>query len=363
MNGLTRKMCILKQQKSGFSLDGTPVSGVARVEHYSGVLTLQLSLINFATLTEGRYVCILCDRAGERIVFPLTPGINTYKTERTPFMAEKGFCCMVVFLHSEAVCVAMGQFGCGTYSAKLLMEGLVRSAPKPVKAVNEEEKAQRKIVFERAEELPIFTEQTADVAPMPESEREDYVENSPEGEAEKYNDEVICDENYYAPGFQPQASGENGTGGVVADTQDATAIAESSGGAEAGVTADEHEDGISGDLFRPLAQEPGQSYYLQVKEELEGLFSTGKRVNVLTTVIPNSEWVLIDEENGCLVGLVYEELQVRYIAYALPAKGKSLPKNMEKACFVPSDPMAAKEGYFVLFQDAATGECVQASCA
>ncbi|MBP5242570.1 MAG: hypothetical protein J6Z36_02645, partial [Clostridia bacterium] len=85
MNGLIRKMCILKQLKAGFSADGAPLSGVARVEKYGKTITLQISLINFAPLSEGKYCCVLCDKSGERLFFPLFPRVTEYTAENASF--------------------------------------------------------------------------------------------------------------------------------------------------------------------------------------------------------------------------------------------------------------------------------------
>ena len=125
MNGLIKRMCILKQLKTGFSADGNPLSGVVRVERYGKLSTLQLSLINFAPLSQGRYVCVLCDKQGERLIFPLTPQVSEYRTENSDFNPEKGFCAVVCFVKTGlSECLAAGQYGSGGYNLKLLLEGV-----------------------------------------------------------------------------------------------------------------------------------------------------------------------------------------------------------------------------------------------
>jgi hypothetical protein len=315
MNGFVRKMCILKQLKSGFSADGSPVGGVARVETFAGSLTLQISLINFAPLAEGRYVCVLCDKAGERVIFPLTLGISEYKT-KSAFDAEKGFCCLVCFLKTSAECLAAGQYGGGTYRLKLLLEGLLPEERAPMPALKP--LPEKQIVYEKAE-----------------------------GKEEKYNDEIISEENYYNQPKRERAVAsamENGTSdGETQKTE--------------GVEAVPHEDPAPD--AHPFKVSDGQSFYWSVKDELEELFTNGERTEVFKKALPHSEWVKVKDGNGCLLGQVYENLQVRYIAYALPATTKELPEGMEKACYIPTDPVHPSKGYYVLFQDAATGECVQ----
>lgn len=346
MNGFIRKMCILKELKKGFSADGSPLGGVARVETFAGQVTLQISLINFAPLSDGRYVCVLCDKGGERIVFPLSPGVNEYHVHNLAFNVERGFCCLVCFLFRDnAECLAGGQFGGGSYSMKLLLSGL-RAEP-PVKNV---------------------PPMSNNVPPMPEMKTPD--QNNDQGEAppdfsapnkdkrektvifetkrEDYDDEKISDKNYYAESGIADSFTENGDAESKITQEQA-----------AGRTTENDEDAEteeSGDLF---ARSDGQSYYLSVKDELERLFASGRRNETLEKVLPNSEWVEVKDSHGCLVGQVYEQLQVRYIAYALPAREKTLPEGMEKACYIPTDPVHPRKGYYVLFQSAATGECVE----
>ncbi len=182
MNGFIRKMCILKELKKGFSADGSPLGGVTRVETFADRVTLQISLINFAPLSEGRYICVLCDKEGERLLFPLSPGINEYRTENKTFDAEKGFCCLIVFaFRDDAQCVAGGQYGGGSYSMKLLLSGL-RAEPSVVQ--NDPPMSEGNSPLSQNE------------PPMPEK-KENEKQIIFEEKKEKYDDERICERNYY----------------------------------------------------------------------------------------------------------------------------------------------------------------------
>lgn len=324
MNGFIRKMCILKQLKKGFSADGSPLGGVARAETFAGSVSLQISLINFAPLAEGRYVGVLCDKGGERIVFPLSPGANEYHTKNETFDIERGFCCLVCFLfRGNAECLAGGQYGGGSYSMKLLLNGL-KDEPKNQAPMSE------------------------DKPPVSET-RQIVYEQKNEERREGYDDERICETNYYAEsGISASATKDD-------DFEKRGEEAPTDGQATDRDENDTYQE--SSDLF---ARENGQSYYLSVKDELEKLFAVGRKSHALKDALPNSEWVEVKEANGCLIGQIYEELQVRYIAYALPAREKTLPEGMEKACYIPTDPVHPTKGYYVLFQSAATGECVEA---
>ena len=61
------------------------------------------------------------------------------------------------------------------------------------------------------------------------------------------------------------------------------------------------------------------------------------------------------------MGVIYEEAAPLYICYAFPAENKDEPPEdiAETCAFVPLSPFANADGCFVIFQSAATGECVK----
>lgn len=59
--GYTKNIAVLKGVAGGFSVDGGPLSGLVKAERYSSELRAEVSLINFAPLSEGRYVAVLSD--------------------------------------------------------------------------------------------------------------------------------------------------------------------------------------------------------------------------------------------------------------------------------------------------------------
>ena len=108
----------------------------------------------------------------------------------------------------------------------------------------------------------------------------------------------------------------------------------------------------------------GDGYYRHVKAEIDELFVKYKKDDTLNGAFACSEWVRVESENGeksYLVGVLYEENEARYICYALPAEEKENPPDeIKEVCtFVPTSPLNENEGYFVIFQSAATGECIK----
>lgn len=340
MNGLIKRMCILKQLKTGFSADGNPLNGVVRVERYGKICTVQLSLINFAPLSDGRYLCVLCDKQGERIVFPVVPPTGEFKEEGGLFNPEKGFCSLVCFLRNGEVSrLAAGQYGAGGYNLNLLLSGVGTSLSDSSSSVSAVEKTPRK------EEIDL---------PMPEKEEKKKEKEIVFVRESDYDDEAISGQNYYS-----EAS-ESGKGSSAEDITHENAVAESETQTTEGDCASKDDE--TENVLHPFKIADGQSYYYKIKDELENLFAVSPRVNDLTASIPDSEWVRVDGADGCLVGIIYENLEIRYIAYALPACGKEPPESLPDSCFVPVDPFSEESGgYFVLFQDAATGETLRVS--
>ncbi len=359
MNGLIKRMCILKQTKNGFSADGNPVSGVARVERYGKLTTVQLSLVNFAPLSGGKYLCILCDKAGERIVFSPTGAQGEHRADNIPFNLEKGFCVLVAFVRDGVDCIAYGQYGAGSYNIRLLLDGVIT----PEKSKRESETAMdESVTFLPApsrREVEIVRLQTVNEPPMPETTGE-YTPPTPEV---GYDDEAVSESDYYAGG-EGYESGD-------CMSVDANENACFAGESQAVDGADASKNDTAEKLFRPFKVNDGQTYFNAVKDEIETLFENGERTDDLSRAFPQSEWVKIADADGCLVGIIYEDFAPKYIAYALPSRGERIPpKELTGACFVPCEPYfiggqneageknGKNEGYFVLFQDVSTGECV-----
>ena len=59
-----KRTCILRQIKQGFSGDGRALSGLVKIEQYGKNLSAEVSVINFAPLTEGEYYCLISDGFG-----------------------------------------------------------------------------------------------------------------------------------------------------------------------------------------------------------------------------------------------------------------------------------------------------------
>jgi len=109
-----------------------------------------------------------------------------------------------------------------------------------------------------------------------------------------------------------------------------------------------------------------KDFYGQVKDQVEVLFEKYKKDESLEEIIPNSKWVRVTydgEENFYILGLIFDEEKVlKYISYGVPSCDSSTPPDdlSDYAQWLPKDVLSTqKEGYWIVCQDAKTGETLK----
>ena len=328
-----KKLCVLKQLASGFAADGKKVSALLTAESFGGRLTLTLALIGFAPLSSGRYRCLVCDEKGQTEVFDTDETGATVKRE-SPLDIEAGLCCLVCFVGGKGKPAAFGKCGEKTYDVKrlcALLDGMERPAQNGTKKAdtpagktahpkNKEEEKQR---------------ESAERPALPEP---------------PYDDEVVATENYYE--FEDTDNEEIGKGGE-----------EEKGGEGAGADEDAQS------LFRFTGgkgggTDEGACYYDKVKGELSALFEKYPAEEELAGCIPYSRWakVIFSRNKYYTVGVICDEKKPRYICYGVPAESRGDPPDALKGycSFLPLSVFnLSGKGYWMMFQDAETGECIK----
>ena len=113
-------------------------------------------------------------------------------------------------------------------------------------------------------------------------------------------------------------------------------------------------------------EEGSKSFYEQIKPQIDALFNKYEEYKLLEEIIPSSKWAKIvydNEGNYYILGLIYKENQeVLYICYGVPSVGGNNPPDdiKEYAGWLPKDSNNADgEGYFIVCQDAITGETLK----
>ncbi len=300
MGAYVKKIAVIKQVKSGFSADGGAVSGLVKCETYAGFLKVEVSLINFAPLTEGRYV------------LGVTDGLKTVVFEGLSYEGEgdlnlsSGFAFLVCFCHNTVAPIASaacGQMACA---------------------------------------LPDLKEEMT---------RRENIRPPKGGVA--YDDEAITEVNYYESSYEGGAAvreaqtqeEERGAGGE--DEKDTRPFQseKKSRVREAAAVAGEP---ISGGLA-------GGDFYTRMEGDIKRIFATYPSEPALESAMEGSRFARISygDNKFYVFGVLKVEGKPRYICYGVPATNSENPPPSLKDCasFVPTE----NGGYWMTYQDAATG--------
>ena len=311
--GYTKNIAIIRGLKSGFSSDGGELSGLVKAEKYGSYLRVEVSLINFAPLTDGRYVAGISDGKNTCILEGLNfEGVSEVDT-------GGGFAALVCFVNGTVSPIACAV--CGNFHSTIT--GIKES-------------------IERQERSNLLN-------PPVTKKSEPVVEEAP------YEDEALAQENYYEY-EQAYKSG----GALRTDPQK-----EEDG---QGVLKDEEasgtfeENGVGG-----LAQ--GGKFYFQMKEEIKKVLSSFPKEEELENVVENSRWVRINygDNKYYVFGIIYggekplNESMPQYICYGVPSvDSKNPPESLRGlASFIPASKENVQSGYWVMYQDADTGASIK----
>lgn len=336
MSQFLKRTAVFQQLQKGFSEGGSSVGGVLQAEQYGDYLTVRLSLLHFAPLQEGRYVCILYDGATTEYFDCATSRFQKH----TAFSLANGFCALICFvkeLISPVACALCGMKSCN-------IEDMIAYISVPLSPTQRESSPAHQVRPDKREEFHGEQGQRRQSEP-PKQQREGTRED--ESQAKKESDGQRTESERRAESEQrtadgPQDEGEEERGEVLSCGYRDDALAEENYYEREGICSEE---------------ERGEAYYQKVREDIARLFALHERDTSLCESIPHSEWVKVPAgKSYYLLGLCYERGKVRYLAYAVPSQ---VPAEEIRAhsYFVPLslfDPTGA--GYYVVFQDAQTGE-------
>lgn len=314
----TKNIAVIRGVKEGFSADGGALSGIVKAEKYSSNLKIEVNLINFAPLAEGRYVTALTDGAHTEIVE------NCLFEGRSQVDTSAGFAAVICFVNggvqllASAVC---GNFQAAVFGLKAEIERAEKiKGADTVKTVGDDG---------RKPEKP--------VKPAPES-----AETS--APPAKYEDEAIAEVNYYE----------------LAETDE--------GGVPLCENEEKKEDGAEycKDEKSSCAVEEGLArggFYEKMKPEIEGLLSAYPACEELERAIEGSRFVKINYGDGkfYVFGIIYSDGVPRYICYGLPSSDPDDPPESMRgiSSFFPAG-SASGTGFWIMYQDADTGASLQA---
>lgn len=308
-----KRLCILKQMKKGFSVDGSSLTGAIYAERLGSELIITPRIPALAPLQDGRYALALC--AGERS-FVLELKGNIPLKAPADFSLKGGFSALLCFVRGEAEPIAFGACGDRTQKDREFLLSLFSKREAREETLQEE-------------------------SHMREEEEMAKEEEKDEREAgnEQYDDEAIADADYFRSVCEDAQNADDGG-------------ANSQKGEEKGAGVCENEEDKS---VHPFLEERGSlTYYYEIAPKIKEAMQKYPRDEKMEKVFPHSEWV---KAEGALLGVIYAEGLPRFLCVAMRNEP---PKEVkEYSLFVPDSPYSEEEGYFVVFQDADSGEYVK----
>lgn len=336
---------ILKQVENGYSTCNKTLNGIVRIENFFGVTELSLSLINVSTLASGKFFLYLFGNANTLLSFelPLRP-INFRKVLENSNGFEEGFACALTVVDSNIpLTIAFGKTENFNFSInqakKLIADNCL---------VEKKQSAKNCVTFEKDEKNneSVFN---------PSSNCEPVLE---------YNDEAVATVNYYELEEELAKKvdkinrwSDEGLRNENGNANDCRQQEEK----------EEQNDACFGSNeaspFASQKQEFEPPFFLTASKELELLFNKFPCYDKLSCYFPDSKFVRInyDEERFYIVGVVKEEKKEKYICYGIPAVySKTPPEELKGYCsFIPLSIFDMHgEGFWMMFQDATTGECI-----
>lgn len=383
MAGYTKNIAVIRGIKSGFSADGGALSGLVKAEKYGTFFRAEISLINFAPLTQGRYITAVTD--GENTV--ICEG--GYCECQSNIETSEGFAAVVCFVNGEVSPVAVAVCGDMAWAAPLA----VREAEKQEKnkhlpeagAAYEDEAIAEDNYYEYGKN----TQSERDVRKDKEEEKgrgggeneaHFSLRKEPEDAAEKntckkedgFADGKLNDfteKNCYCPADMPEIPQNNKAcekDNCGAENPDKNRLRENAGKTENKKTdkaenafksyaAENSENGGKAREI-PLADDLG--FYERMRGEIEKLLISHPHETELEEAVENSRWVRINYggKRFYVFGIIFEEGRPSYVCYGVPAMGSACPESLKgMAGFIP----AGSGGYWVMYQDARTGASVK----
>ena len=304
MGGYSKSIAVIRGLKDGFSADGGQLTGVVKIESYGRAIRVEVTKINFAPLSEGKYVT------------GITDGKNTVVFEGDTYEGD-----------------AEIDTGCGFAALICFINGSVSPIAAAVSGNYRGEALGIKSYIEQLERIGI-------------SSHDEQTE-------QKYEDEAIAEDNYYEYA-QTDESGDTVCTNSQKEERTRTAVPD-----EEIVGAVQKESGLNSK--KTLSH--GGSFYDKMKGEIEGLLSAYPAESTLCALIEGSKWVKINygDDKYYVFGVIYSGGNPQYLCYGVPSEGQtSPPESMAGlASFVPANADGSRGGYWVMYQDAATGASIK----
>ena len=346
-----KKVLILKQVNEGFSLNGKTASAICRIETDSFITSFNFSTINLCSLESGEYFVFILDSNNNLTMHNVGIKLSTFTLtlEDLPLLV-KSISVGIVYVKNDIPTLIL--YCTDGEKAKAVQDFKKLVVERCILERKKNEKVEK--VTEKVIEQPCLTQEKVN---------NNVVEKEPTSLEQTYNDEAVATENYFEQSFEEKLKIFEELDNEYLRTEFVNnnierQEAEKKEQFNFEIFANEEN---SCDSQNYTEQNP---YFNQAKKELEEIFVKFPKEEDLERCVPNSRWAKIyyKENKYYVVGVVKENKKEKYICYGVPSKySPTPPKELDGFCsFIPLSVFDMKgDGYFMMFQDAVTGECVK----
>ncbi len=312
-----KKVCVFKQICSGYTYNGKNLSGMIKCEMVDLSVTLSLTVSGIAPIKKGTYYLVIGNER-KNAIFEIDGGDFTVKTHDGCVDIASPFCAgIVIAQENKVLCYA------STPDYKGKSEDLLRFFNKKnLTLLQEEIIAEKEIekALTPAETLPPYQDDTLAT--------ENYYENADvdlKNLSVKEINDIKTDQNET---FNQQNFMQEKEESAKIDTC-------------------AYDDDNGADCFTAL-------------EDVENVLKCFPRYQELERAVYGSVWVSVPLEKGEYYFGKAQIGEEKYLCFAVKGEKENCPQELkELACFIPSAPYQAEQGYFVMFQDAISGKVIK----
>ena len=338
-----KKIAVLNQVVEGYSLSQKRINAICRIEIENGVSTLYLSAVNFKPAINGQYKLFVADQRKKIFYIDLGKHPQSIRHILEPLpQIENGFSAGVFYIENNLpVLVAFyGNKDC------------LLDAPAFKKAVYEKMEKLNKsqsLIDCSLENLSASGIDSIDDSPLP----------------IEYNDEAVATENYYLNDdcFKEKLKIfeiiDNENVRTENELFDSPSIKKEKENEDCSVRLQNEANHFEGKF-----NSPNTNYYQSARQEIEQILEKFPTEETLEKNLPESRFVKVNysENKYYVVGVIKDKGKEKYVCYGIPAKYSiEPPKELKGFCsFIPLSIFdLTGDGYWMMFQDAITGECVK----
>ena len=361
-----KKVLLLKQVDSNYSLHDKNAGAILRMECENGVCDLFLSLVDLAPVQYGSYFLFVCDSNKKLYSFDIgkRPLSIVKKPQPCPTISN-GFIGGIWHLSDNIpIKVLVGKTSDCTTSFEDLTSLVNGFCLAEFKSLQKRNLAESKDIDNLPNSTTNNTNKVLESA-TPEYDDEavvtenyfDYDQNIQDKlkAIKEWDFEISGDENESVDSSKQEKAQENQNSCDSPENEESFSASQKF----AKTIIDEFND--SEDKTKQ-AYTQANPFYQTVRQELNELFEKFPQENCLKSMFPDSRWVKINyaSQKYYLVGEIKENRKPKYICYGVPAQySQTPPPQLEGYCtFIPLSIYDLHgEGFWMMFQDAITGDC------